>query len=85
MTNTLADMTPLPADVTWANLSNHRPNYDKCKNHIVKWDSGTTRPFAGMPRPSNIDFEKNLKLAYADICGKADMVAAYPKVAEAVG
>ena len=85
MTNTLADLTPLPADITWASLPDLRPNFNKCKKHIVKWDSGTTRPFAGMPRPSDIDFEKNLKLAYTDICGKTDTVAADPKSAVSVG
>ena len=74
MTNTLADLMLLPADVTWASLPDLRPNFDKCKKHIVKWDSGTTCPFAGMPRPSDVDFEKNLELAYADICDKADTV-----------
>ena len=72
-------------DITWASLPNLRPNFDECKKHIVKWDIGTTRSFAGMPRPSDVDFETRLRSAYTDICSKTDAIAADHKSAVSIG
>ena len=62
MTNT-ADGTPLPvdSDYTWADLPTVRPSIEECKKVIQKWDSSAPRPFAGMPRPSDIDFDKRFQ------------------------
>ena len=87
MTNTVADDTPFPADsdYTWADLPTVRPSLEECKKQIVKWESGSSRPFAGMPRPSDVDFEKRFKRAYQDICAKVDVIAQDPKAPIAIG
>ena len=86
MTNT-ADGTPLPvdSDYTWADLPTVRPSIEDCKKVIQKWDSSAPRPFAGMPRPSDIGFDKRFLKAYQDICAKLEVIAKEPTGSHAMG
>ena len=80
MTNGADSTPPLPvdSDYTWADLPTVRPSIEECKKVIQKWDSSSTRPFAGMPCPSNVDFDKRLLRAYQDICAKVEIIAKEP-------
>ena len=87
MTNVTDSTPPLPvdSDYTWADLPTVRPSVEECKKVVQKWDSSSTRPFAGMPRPSDVDFNKRFLRAYQDICAKVDIVAKEPTGAVAMG
>ena len=89
MTNVNNSATPVtPAvdgDYTWANLPTVRPSYEECKKVVQNWGSSAPRPFAGMPRLSDIGFEKRFMKAYQDICLKLDVIATDPKGSHAMG
>ncbi|MEL6899298.1 MAG: hypothetical protein AAFP90_24665, partial [Planctomycetota bacterium] len=52
---------PPPAadgDYTWANLPTRIPTLEQCEKVIQNWGSSAPRPFAGMPRLSDIGFKE---------------------------
>ena len=89
MTNVNNSATPVtPAvdgDYTWANLPTVRPSYEECKKVVQNWGSSAPRPFAGIPRPSNVGFDKRLLRAYQDICAKVEIIAKEPTGSLAMG
>ena len=79
--------TPPPAadgEYTWANLPTRKPTIEQCKKVIQNWGSSAPRPFAGMPRLSDIGFEDRFVKAYQDICAKLDIIAQDPKGSHAM-
>ena len=67
--------------MTWGNLKQRRPPYEDVVEVIKKWNLGTSRPFAGMPCGSDVDFEVRLKRAYRDTCAETDAVIQAPTAA----
>ena len=88
MTNANNGAPPAPlavdGDYTWANLPTVRPSFEECKKVVQNWGSSAPRPFAGMPRLSNIGFEDRFVKAYQDICEKLDIIARDPKSSHAM-
>ena len=79
--------TPPPAadgEYTWANLPTRKPTIEQCRKVIQNWGSSAPRPFAGMPRLSDIGFEDRFVKAYQDICAKLDIIAQDPKGSHAM-
>ena len=89
MTNANNGAPPAPlavdGDYTWANLPTVRPSFEECKKVVQNWGSSAPRPFAGMPRLSDIGFDKRFLKAYQDICAKVEVIAKEPKGSHAMG
>ena len=55
---------PLPPDVTWPNVRDHLPSYETVVRTIEGWGNGSARPFAGMPRPTEVGYATRMRQAY---------------------
>ena len=71
-------------DYTWENLPTKIPTLEQCEKVIQNWGSSAPRPFAGMPRLSDVGFKDRFAKAYQDIRGKLDFIAQDPKSSQAM-
>ena len=76
---------PVDSNYTWADLPTVRPSIEECKKVVQKWASSAPCPFAGMPRLSDIGFDKRFLKAYQDICAKLEVIAKEPTGSLAMG
>ena len=79
MTEPSQEKAPDQGTVNWAAIQAQIPDFKTTEQQIAGWETGMSRPFAGMPRSTERGYEHRMWKAYNDTVKNIQEVTRKPQ------